>query len=98
MVNCYSVVKRMVTKGMLMVERRMPSLHRMTHHAVTVLETVDGYLSVRKARPTGLKPALISEAYAALKGRSSTAMHTFETFSAICEDVPAQNRAMKTAC
>jgi len=55
MVNCYSVVKRMVTKGMLMVERRMPSLHRMTHHAVTVLETVDGYLSVRKARPTGAK-------------------------------------------
>jgi hypothetical protein len=41
-----------------------------------------------KERPLGLKPDVDCRAYAALKGRSSTVMHAFVSFSASCEVVP----------
>src|SRR5208283_648420 len=37
--------------------------------------------SAEEKRPPGLKPRLISETYAALKGHSSTAIRTFVTLS-----------------
>jgi hypothetical protein len=40
--------------------------------------------AAEEERPPGLKPPLISRAYAVLKGRSSTVMHTFLSFSAAC--------------
>jgi hypothetical protein len=40
--------------------------------------------SAEEERPPGLKPPLILRGYAALKGRSSTVIPTFVSFSAAC--------------
>ena len=45
-------------------------------------------LRAKKGDPQGLMPKVILQAYAALKGRSSTVIYAFVSFSAACEAVP----------
>jgi hypothetical protein len=60
----------------------------------TAEEAAEKLHRTRKGDHRGGSPHTFKAPYAALKGRSSTAMHAFVSFSATSEAVPFQSRAL----